>query len=149
MKHRSQTKHTFKFHNNYKHNGNHDTSQCSFENHAPNTIHNIHNHSTQKSKFTLLFRTAHTNNNKTMTTIQHISKHVRNNHVVSCDYFANRMHHKQKHSQLMELFRIPMNNHVVCSTDVACNILSAHPHRHDDFFQPFVSSAKQHMYVSW
>ena len=31
---------------------------------------------------------------------------------------------------------------------VACNILSAHSHRHDDFFQPFVSSAKQHMYLS-
>ena len=28
-----------------------------------------------------------------------------------------------------------------------CNIVSAHSHRHD-FFQPFVSSAIQHMYVS-
>ena len=32
--------------------------------------------------------------------------------------------------------------------NVACNILSAHSHSHDDFFQPFVSSPKQHMYVS-
>ena len=31
---------------------------------------------------------------------------------------------------------------------VVCNILSAHSHRHDDFCQPFISSAKQHMYVS-
>ena len=31
---------------------------------------------------------------------------------------------------------------------VIFDILSAHWHSHDDFFQPFVSSAKQHMYVS-
>ena len=28
------------------------------------------------------------------------------------------------------------------------DIVSAHLHRHDDFFQPLVSSAEQHMYVS-
>ena len=35
-----------------------------------------------------------------------------------------------------------------CMIPVACNILAAHSHRHD-FFQPFVSNAKQQMYVSW